>query len=40
MQCPRAKTLGQVVRFTMPTDGTQKTIALNDGSRVTVSAKR
>jgi hypothetical protein len=40
LQCPRAKTLGQVVRFTMPTDGTQKTIALNDGSRVTVSAKR
>jgi Family of unknown function (DUF6013) len=40
LQCPQAATMSQVLRFTMPTDGTAKTVALNDGTRVTVIAKR
>jgi Family of unknown function (DUF6013) len=40
LQCPQMTTLSQVVRFTMPTNGTSKTVALNDGTRVTVSAVR
>jgi hypothetical protein len=40
LQCPQMSTLSQVLRFTMPTNGTSKTVALNDGTRVTVSAVR
>ncbi|HEV3104301.1 MAG TPA: DUF6013 family protein [Trinickia sp.] len=40
LQCPGRATLNQVVRFTMPTNGRAKTVALRDGSQVTVSAKR
>ena len=39
LQCPGVSTLSQVVRFTMSTDGSAKTITLSDGSRVTISAK-
>lgn len=40
MQCPRSTVLNQVLRFTMSTDGKAKTVALSDGSQVTVSALR
>ena len=40
LQCPSVATLNQVVRFTMPTNGTAKTIDLSDGSQVTISAQR
>jgi hypothetical protein len=40
LQCPSVATLNQVVRFTMPTNGSAKTIDLSDGSQVSVSAQR
>jgi hypothetical protein len=40
VECPGRTVLSQVVRFTMPTNGDVKTVALRDGSQVTVSAKR
>jgi hypothetical protein len=40
LQCPNVTTMSQVLRFTMPTNGAAKTMALTDGTRVTVSALR
>jgi len=40
LQCPGISTLSQIVRFTMPTNGSAKTVSLSDGSQVTVSALR
>jgi len=40
IQCPGIQTLSQIVRFTMSTNGSAKTVTLSDGSQVTVSAKR
>lgn len=40
LQCPSVATLSQVVRFTMPTNGSAKTVSLSDGTQVTVSAQR
>lgn len=40
LQCPSIAVLSQVVRFTMPTNGSAKTVSLSDGSQVTVSAQR
>ncbi len=40
LQCPSVATLSQVVRFTMPTNGSAKTVNLSDGSQVTVSGQR
>lgn len=40
LQCPSVATLSQVVRFTMPTNGSTKTVNLSDGTQVTVSAQR
>ncbi|TKI21307.1 hypothetical protein FCO27_18940 [Bacillus pumilus] len=40
LRCPRVETLSQVVRFTMPTSGSAKTLTLSDGTQVTVSAQR
>jgi hypothetical protein len=40
LQCPSVATLSQVVRFTMPTNGSAKTVGLSDGTQVTVSAQR
>jgi Family of unknown function (DUF6013) len=40
LQCPQVTTMSQVLRFTMATNGAAKTVALNDGTRVTVSAIR
>jgi hypothetical protein len=40
MQCPKSIMLSQIVRFTLPTNGSVKTLTLSDGSQVAVSAKR
>lgn len=40
LQCPNIAVLSQVLRFTMPTNGSAKTVSLSDGSQVTVSAQR
>ncbi|TDY52896.1 hypothetical protein BX592_104181 [Paraburkholderia rhizosphaerae] len=40
IKCPNYTAVSQVVRFTMPTNGSTKTITLSDGSQVAVSAKR
>ena len=40
LQCPNVATLSQVVRFTMPTNGSAKTVGLSDGTQVSVSAQR
>jgi hypothetical protein len=40
VQCPNVASLTQIVRFTMPTNGSVKTLKLSDGSEVSVSAHR
>jgi hypothetical protein len=40
LQCPKVASLAQILRFTMPTNGTVKTLTLSDGSQVAVSARR
>lgn len=40
LTCPDVKSLSQIVHFSMPTNGTPKTITLSDGTQVTVSATR
>ncbi|MEA3119441.1 MAG: hypothetical protein QOI13_2711 [Paraburkholderia sp.] len=40
LQCPNVTTTSQVLRFTMATNGAAKSMALNDGTRVSVSAQR
>jgi len=40
LKCPNYTSVSQVVRFTMPTNGSVKTLTLNDGSQVTITAKR
>jgi hypothetical protein len=40
LKCPNDVALSQVVRFTMPTNGTAKTVTLTDGTQVTVTARR
>jgi len=40
LKCPNGMTVSQIVRFTMPTNGSTKTLTLNDGSQMAVSAKR
>ena len=40
LNCPNDVTVSQIVRFTMPVNGSAKTLTLNDGTEVTVSAKR
>jgi hypothetical protein len=40
IQCPKNVSLSQIVRFTMPTNGSVKTLTLSDGSQVAISAKR
>jgi len=39
-KCPNNVKLSQIVRFTMPTNGSTKTLTLSDGTQVVVSAKR
>ena len=40
LTCPNAMSVSQVLRFTMPTNGTTKTLTLTDGSQVAVTARR
>jgi hypothetical protein len=40
IKCPNDVTVSQVLRFTMPVNGSTKTLTLNDGTEVAVSAKR
>jgi hypothetical protein len=40
IKCPNTTAVSQVLRFTMPTNGSTKTLTLSDGSQVAVSAKR
>lgn len=40
LKCPNATSVSQVLRFTMPTNGSSKTLTLSDGSQIAVSAKR
>jgi hypothetical protein len=39
-KCPNDVRLSQIVRFSMPTNGSAKTLTLSDGTQVVVSAKR
>ncbi|CAD6549200.1 DUF6013 family protein [Paraburkholderia sabiae] len=40
LKCANYASVSQVLRFTMPTNGSTKTLTLSDGSQVAVSAKR
>lgn len=40
LKCPNAMTVSQVLRFTMPTNGSTKTLTLSDGTQIAVSARR
>ena len=40
LKCPNYTAVSQVLRFTMPTNGSTKTLTLSDGSQVAVSARR
>ncbi|HEX3379047.1 MAG TPA: DUF6013 family protein [Paraburkholderia sp.] len=40
LKCPNDVRVSQIVRFTMPVNGTTKTLTLNDGTEVAVTAKR
>jgi len=40
LQCPNDVAVSQILRFTMPTNGSTKKLTLADGTEVTVSAKR
>jgi hypothetical protein len=40
LKCPNDVRLSQIVRFSMPTNGSAKTLTLSDGTQVVVSAKR
>jgi hypothetical protein len=40
LKCPNDVTISQIVRFTMPVNGSTKTLTLSDGTEVAISAKR
>lgn len=40
LKCPNNMRASQIVRFTMPTNGSTKTLTLTDGTQIAVSAKR
>jgi hypothetical protein len=40
LKCPNNVRLSQILRFTMPTNGTTKTLTLSDGTQVAITAKR
>ncbi|MFT4066826.1 DUF6013 family protein [Paraburkholderia sp.] len=40
LKCPNDVSMSQIVRFTMPVNGTTKTLTLSDGTEVAVTAKR
>jgi hypothetical protein len=39
-KCPNNMKASQILRFTMPTNGSTKTLTLTDGTQIAVSAKR
>jgi hypothetical protein len=40
LQCPSDNSFSQMMHFTMPTGGTEKSVTLSDGTKLTVSASR
>jgi hypothetical protein len=40
LQCPAYNRFSQIVRFSMATTGSSKTVKLSDGTQLTVSASR
>lgn len=40
LKCPNNMMASEIVRFTMPTNGSTKTLTLTDGTQIAVSAKR
>ncbi|RFU47783.1 DUF6013 family protein [Paraburkholderia sp. DHOC27] len=40
VQCPNNTKASEIVRFSMPTNGSTKTLTLTDGTQIAVSAKR
>ena len=40
LKCPNNMAASQIVRFTMPTNGSTKTLTLTDGTQIAVSARR
>ncbi|CAH2894326.1 MULTISPECIES: DUF6013 family protein [Paraburkholderia] len=40
LKCPNDVSMSQVLRFTMPVNGSTKTLTLSDGTTVAISAKR
>lgn len=40
LQCPADNFFSQMIHFTMPTGGADKTVTLSDGTKLTVSASR
>jgi hypothetical protein len=40
LKCPNGVSLSQIVRFTLPTNGSTKTLTLSDGTQVAVTARR
>jgi hypothetical protein len=40
LKCPNDVRMSQIVRFTMPVNGSTRTLTLSDGTEVAVSAKR
>lgn len=40
LKCPDVASYSQVVRFSMPTNGTAKTVTLGDGTQLSISAQR
>ncbi|MGH8778646.1 DUF6013 family protein [Paraburkholderia sp.] len=40
LKCPNAVTTSQITRFTMPTNGSTKTLTLADSTQIAISARR
>ncbi|SIT45940.1 putative exported protein [Paraburkholderia ribeironis] len=40
LKCPNDVSVSQILRFTMPVNGSTKTLTLNDGTQVAITAKR
>jgi hypothetical protein len=40
LTCPNQVKVSQILRFSMPTNGSTKTLSLSDGTQVSVTAKR
>jgi len=40
LTCPDVTSYSQIIHFSMPTNGTSKTVTLSDGTQLTISAQR